>query len=101
MRVTCLCLSLLPAAGNIAIRYPKDALFNVKSPADKYDHLDLSDPYQRAVCMKLLDTVATNSFYALEYMQYRAPGSKVFESINVAQTTYTVPESELEDEQGK
>ena len=86
-------------AGNITIKYAKDSTFKLNSPANKYE-LQLDDPYQRAVCIKLLKIVATNSFFALDYMQVKAPNSKVFDSLHLKHSTYTVPEGELEDEQG-
>lgn len=85
--------------GNITIKYEKDAIFKLSHPADKYS-LQLDDPYQRAVCIKLLKIVATNSLYILDYIEYKSPESKVFEPLRLKPSTYTVPESELEDEQG-
>jgi hypothetical protein len=53
------------------------------------------------VCIKLLKIVATNSFFAVDYAQYRAPKSKAFETLSLKPSIYTVPIAELEDEQGE
>ena len=87
-------------AGNIAIKYPKDDKFKCSSPADRYE-LNMADIYERAICIKLLNILATNSFFAMEYFQYKAPTSKTFETISLKNTVYTVPDILLEDQQGK
>lgn len=46
---------------DVAIKYP-NCLYNSTAPAGDY-RLDLSNPYQQAVCLDLLDAVAKNSSY--------------------------------------
>ena len=75
-------------------------MFKLTHPADTYE-LNLSDAYQRAICIKLLSIVATDSFYELENIQYKPPQSHTFTPLSLAPSTYTVPESQLDDEQGK
>jgi hypothetical protein len=48
-----------------------------------------------------LNILATNSFFAMEYFQYKAVTSKTFETISLKNTVYTVPDILLEDQQGK
>jgi Ca2+-binding EF-hand superfamily protein/Ran GTPase-activating protein (RanGAP) involved in mRNA processing and transport len=57
---------------NISLKYEKDDMINMENPSNIYD-LRLDDPYERAICLKLLSVVANHSTYEFNKILYSPP----------------------------
>ena len=57
---------------NMSQRCPKDDMYSHDHPAAKYE-LKLEEPFQRAICLRILRLVATNNNYKFKYFGYQKP----------------------------
>lgn len=75
---------------NISIKYEKDDMVNMENPSNIYD-LKLDDPYERAICLKLLSLVASHPTYEFNKVLYSPPPkvSKVTEAKAAARNSST------------
>lgn len=59
---------------NLSRQDPKDELFSHSDPAGLYA-LRLEDPFQRAVCLRLLRLIATNNNYRFKFFGHQKPAA--------------------------
>lgn len=57
---------------NLSQRDPKDDIFSHDHPAGSYE-LKLEQPFQRAICLRILRLVATNNNYKFKLLGYQKP----------------------------
>ena len=75
MQLPCICgtrVSVSAARCNLTIKYEKDHLININDPAAEYD-LSLDDPFERAICAKLISLVASHPTYEFNSVVYSPP----------------------------
>ena len=60
---------------NLTLKYSKDSIIDLEAPSDEYT-LHLDDPFQRAVCFKLLSLVAYHPTYVFKRIVYTPPSKQ-------------------------